>query len=50
MAVRRLPKQMEPKEYVVARENEPRTASEQHEDAIMGLYHHDPTVPATVVW
>jgi len=48
IATMRLPKQMDPKEYEVARLNESMTALEQHDLASTGEYHHVPTVPLTV--
>jgi len=48
MATTRLPKQMDPKEYVMARLNESVTALEQNEDASAGEYHQVPTAPLTV--
>ena len=39
MATRRLPKQMDPKEYVLARRKESLIAEEQKDDASNGLNH-----------
>ena len=47
-ATMRLPRQIEPKEYVVARKKESRVAGEQHEPASAGANHQVPTTPAIV--
>jgi len=50
IATMRLPKQIDPKEVVVARHNEDVTALPQHEFDSLSVNHHDPIVPATVTW
>lgn len=47
IATIKLPKQIEPKEYVVALTKLSRTPFEQHDDASSGATHQVPTVPAT---
>lgn len=48
MAMRRLPKQIEPNEEVIVRKRDPVTADEQTLFASSGSYHHVPSTPATV--
>jgi hypothetical protein len=48
IATMRLPKQIDPKEYVVALLIESRTAIEQNDDASRGANHQVPTVPLTI--
>ena len=44
----KLPKHMDPKEYVIARRKELVTALDMNEFASDGVNHQVPTVPATV--
>lgn len=48
MATIKLPRQMEPKEYVTDLKKESHTALEQNEDAPDGWNHHSATVPQTL--
>ena len=48
VATTREPKQIGPKDVVMLRQYESRTAEEQHDVASSGTHHHVPTVPATV--
>ena len=50
MATRSDPKQILPKEVVVARMKESLMAGEQQEEASMGENHQVETTPATVTW
>lgn len=47
MATNKLPKQILPKDDVVARTNESLVATEQQDDASLGTNHHVDTTPAT---
>lgn len=47
IATSKLPKQIDPNEYVVALLNESTTALEQNDEASSGANHHVPTVPLT---
>lgn len=50
MATSSEPKQMDPKDVVMARKKELLTADEQQEAASSGSIHQLPTIPATVTW
>jgi len=46
IATNKLPKQIDPKDVVVARTKLPPIAGEQHDDASSGTNHHVDTTPA----
>ncbi len=48
IATSKLPQQIDPKECVMARLKESRTALEQHEEASNGANHQVPTTPLTI--
>jgi hypothetical protein len=50
MATKRLPKQMDPKEVVVARTKESLIALEQQDEASSGANHQVETTPAIMTW